>query len=492
MPMSALVVALIAVACSGAAVQVDVAWGSGSRTLSSPTYQTSIDPKYRADGLAGSSNISKVVFENMKALRADRVRHVPWFPYPRLAVAELKAPGKTCSWNFTLIDPITEGVLSAVRPSSAVLNFATIPEWMFEGGDEVVVPEDANIRFVGYEKGTVLKDRQLAVDYFTRLAQYYTGKGFTDECGVQHVGPDYSDTIQWWEVLNEPTAEHGFTPENYTLMYDAVVASLQKVNPKLKFVGLALGSHNRMDMYSYFLNRSNHAPGIPLDGISYHQYVIGSNNNITALAVDYFAKMDTFVDEVRKIETLKASLSPETVSYINEIGCGSSSYFVDGFYQMCAATYAYLFAKAAPLGVGYFGMSQVIGFTGASLCPTCTDEWPSTSMVNWYTGEGNARYWVLKIMIDELGYGAKVCPSTTVSGSGVAAQGFVTAKGERKVLVVNTLPSSANVTAAGATRAVWVDQSTGDQFGCSGSCYSTAPVTGSLTLGAFGVAILTL
>ena len=66
-------------------------WQAGVYTETTPTYQTSINPLYRMDSL-GPSNISKVVFENMKHLNADYMRHVPWYPYPRLAVAELAEP----------------------------------------------------------------------------------------------------------------------------------------------------------------------------------------------------------------------------------------------------------------------------------------------------------------------------------------------------------------------------------------------------------------
>src|ERR1700704_776525 len=40
------------------------------------------------------SVMHKQTFAALKALGADYVRYVPWFPYPRLAVAELKAPTK--------------------------------------------------------------------------------------------------------------------------------------------------------------------------------------------------------------------------------------------------------------------------------------------------------------------------------------------------------------------------------------------------------------
>ena len=58
---------------------------------------------------------------------------MPWFPYPRLGVAELEAPsGGTTSWDFSLIDPMVEDFEKATRGHSTILNFSTTPEWMWE------------------------------------------------------------------------------------------------------------------------------------------------------------------------------------------------------------------------------------------------------------------------------------------------------------------------------------------------------------------------
>src|SRR4051812_40627718 len=41
-------------------------------------------------------------FSALKDLGADYVRYVPWFPYPKLAVAELEPPtATTTSWDFS-------------------------------------------------------------------------------------------------------------------------------------------------------------------------------------------------------------------------------------------------------------------------------------------------------------------------------------------------------------------------------------------------------
>ena len=69
----------------------------------------------------------------MHDLGADYVRYVPWLPYPKLGVAEMEPPadGKT-SWDFSLIDPMTEDFMNATAGHSVILNFSTIPQWMFK------------------------------------------------------------------------------------------------------------------------------------------------------------------------------------------------------------------------------------------------------------------------------------------------------------------------------------------------------------------------
>ena len=140
---------------------------------------------------------------------------------------------------------------------------------------------------------------------------------------------------------------------------------------------------------------SNHAPSdVAIDGISYHNYLMG-NGELGELAPRWFAEMDAFLDESRRIEQMKQQLLPGTRTFINEIGCGShgATYLAADFYVLCAATYAYAFAKGSLAQVEHFGMSQVIGFTAGRVCDGCADEWPSTSMVNWYDGSGNVEQW---------------------------------------------------------------------------------------------------
>src|SRR5450631_1024097 len=65
-----------------------------------PTLQLVENPMVR-----NSSPIHEGTFRALKELGADYVRYVPWFPYPRMAVAELKAPAsKETFWDFTVPD----------------------------------------------------------------------------------------------------------------------------------------------------------------------------------------------------------------------------------------------------------------------------------------------------------------------------------------------------------------------------------------------------
>ena len=68
-------------------------------------------------------------------------------------------------------------------------------------------------------------------------------------------------------------SEYSQTPEIFTQESDAVNAAVAKVAPGMKFLGLGELQGASPDMFSHFLNASNHAPGAPLsDAIDYHFY----------------------------------------------------------------------------------------------------------------------------------------------------------------------------------------------------------------------------
>jgi hypothetical protein len=446
---------------------------------STPTLQVVVNPPLRR-----GSAIYDPVFAALRDLGAENVRYVPWLPYPRLAVAELEPPtATTTSWDFGLIDPMTIDFLNATQGHSTILNFSTIPTWLFKTPKPISYPADPNQVFWDYTQGTELRDPTLKElgDYYARLVSWYVQGGFTDERGVRH-NSGYHFKIPWWEVLNEADSEHNTTPQDYTRRYDAIVGAIHGVSPQTKFMGLALAGADRFDYYEYFLDQKNHRPGIPLDAISYHFYANPGNasNVINPDAWNFCGQADKFLDTVRKIESIRHRLSPSTQTDIDELGVIAPDESWKNFpvyWNAAGAMYAYLYVELSKLGIEDIGESQLVGY------PT---QYPSVSMVNWETGKPNARFRVLELLKNNFGPGDAIV-STQVAGADIAAQAYRTASG-RKLLLVNKRNAAVDVVlppeAAGARMDV-VDAASGEDP----ARWIVLPGT-RLRLGPFAVAVI--
>src|SRR3954454_2402848 len=133
--------AVFAFACTKLvlAQQLTVSWNDVERvTKTTPTLQVVVNPPLRP-----GSPIREQAYSAVRSLGADYVRYVPWLPYPKLGVAELEPPanGHT-SWDFSLIDPMTIDFLNATQGHSGILNFSTIPAWMWKTEKPVPYPSD--------------------------------------------------------------------------------------------------------------------------------------------------------------------------------------------------------------------------------------------------------------------------------------------------------------------------------------------------------------
>jgi hypothetical protein len=415
-------------------VTVSVQW---TNTLlvsrSTPTLQVVVNPMLRP-----GSSIADSAFLALKNLGADYVRFVPWFPYPKLAVAELTPPTSSgASWDFSLIDPVTRPFLDATAGHPTVMNFSTIPAWLFKTSKPVIYPADPNQVDWNYTQGTELVDPsgKALGDYYARLVSWYTKGGFTDENGKLHTS-GYHYTFPYWEVLNEVESEHQMTPEQYTARYDAIVHAIHEVSPQTRFIGLALASPSDLpDFFEYFLNHAHHAPGTPLDYISYHFYTTPTEDQ-TANEWQYtfFDQADRFLTTVKYVEQIRKRLSPETKTDTDELGAilptdnrpDDATIPVPPLYWNAAgALYAYLYIGLAQQGIDVIGESQLVGYPS---------QFPSVTMIDWKNGKPNARYWVLKLIVDNFHPGDQLVK--TEAGGPVTAQAFVTRSG-RKLLLVN-------------------------------------------------------
>jgi hypothetical protein len=476
---------------SSEGVTLAVDWNKTIRVSNTtPTLQVVVNPPLRR-----GSPIHDRAFESLRALGCDYVRYVPWLPYPRLGVAELEPPanGRT-SWDFSLIDPMTADFMDATAGHSVMVNFSTIPQWMFKTDTPVTYPEDPDTPIWNYSQGTELRDPtgKEVGDYYARLVSWYTRGGFVDELGVRHdSGHRYK--IDYWEVLNEPDLEHNTTAEQYTARYDAIVSAIRGVAPEVKFVGMSLAfPSGAPHFFEYFLDAKNHKPGIPLEMISYHFYAVPTlDQGHDVQPFTFFEQADRFLSVVGFIETIRQRLSPGTKTTVNEIGSISADDLRQGepgyqftelpnwYWNLSGAVYAYVYAGLARAGIDVAGESQLVGY------PT---QFPSVSMVDWTTGAPNARYQVLKLIKDNFGPGDTLIDSGSSGGPYVHSQAFVTKRGERKLLLINKRDRPFAVTLpAAATALSIVDQTTKGDPPASRSVSST-----TLTLPGLGVAVVTL
>src|ERR1700712_1393590 len=112
------VVALLALARASSAQEastpltVDIDWSTTlATTRTTITLQVVENPPLRR-----GSPIHDTAWANLAALHTDMTRLALWYPYPRLAVAELAPPSSTAtSWDFTHIDPIVSDFMQATR-----------------------------------------------------------------------------------------------------------------------------------------------------------------------------------------------------------------------------------------------------------------------------------------------------------------------------------------------------------------------------------------
>jgi len=421
------------------APDITVSWDKVERVSNTTaTLQVVVNPLLRR-----GSRIHDRVFAELKNLGADAVRYVPWFPYPRLAIAELNPPedGRT-SWDFTLLDPMTTDFLEATKGHSVVLNFSTIPPWMFQIAKPIEYPQDPEQVSWDYLQGTELRDplgSELGA-YYARLVSWYARGGFTDELGREHrSGHHFS--IPYWEVLNEPDLEHQMSAQQYTARYDAIVSAIRAVSPGTKFVGLSLAfPGGSPEMFEYFLDHRNHKPGIPLDMISYHFYATPAEDEPPeAQPYTLFSEVDGFLNTVRFVEAIRKRLSPETGTMINEIGCISTDDFgqnapghvmkpiPDSYWSLCGAVYAYAYGHLNALGIDVAGESQLVGYPS---------QFPSVSMVDWNTGAPNARFRVLQLLKTNFVPGDRIVAVANRLPT-VYALACIGAGGERKLLLVN-------------------------------------------------------
>ena len=429
--------------------------------------------QHLANALTVRSNpLNKKLLEDLRDLHTNATRLQLWFSVPNQVVAELKEPTATQTfWDFQYMDPVVIDFFANTSGRHHI-NIGTVPRWMFNAPD-VKIPTDPAASFYGYTSGitgNMLKDptgKQFA-EYQARLFQWYTQGGFTDEIGKEHRS-GYHFKIDYWGILNETRYENNLTVEQYTVLYDAVVEAIRKIDPGVQFMGPeAIGGVPEWE--TYFLNSKNHSPAaLPVGWFSFHDYK-GTDNNPESWQKAYFDPTG-FANYLRELIKIRDNLSPKTKIAIDELGTFNQPKPGDGcadasepyqaynplYWVATGGSWVVNFITAERLGIPLISMTQMVG------APTQSE---SCSMINWDTAQPNAHYWVLKLINDNFRPGNKLVV-TESSSPDVVVQATITAAG-RKVLLVNTSNRDQLVDLAGAFDSAaleveFVDEASGEQ-----------------------------
>jgi hypothetical protein len=168
---------------------------------------------------------------------------------------------------------------------------------------------------------------------------------------------------------------------------------------------------------------------------------------------------------------------------INEIGVimnfTNSTNIRKDYWNLAGAMYAYIFLELTKIGIDVAGESQLVGYPG---------QFPDVSMVNWENGKPNARYWVLKLLIDNFHPGDKLV-KTDLNASGVIAQGFA-GPDTKRILLINKMNARTEIklpNEISGARISYVDVSTGEN-----PPVCTTLLTDKVVLEPFEVAVIEL
>ncbi|CAF1348508.1 unnamed protein product [Adineta steineri] len=389
------------------------------------------------------SPVSKEIFANLKQLNAEYARYAVWFPYPKLAVAELDPPSGLlqCS-NVGENYPLH---LSCERNGGVIsqIDFASYGTAMGACGQ--------------MKQGSCHSNNSLSIVQRICIGQksctiIATNDIFGDPC--------YEYNWDYTEIFNEIEGEHQMSIEYYTRAYDAVIQGIRRHtnNYDMKYVGMALENHNEFNFYKYFLNHSNHAPDIPLDMISYHFYAIGTSRTDPQSWENFFPQLDKFTIEVEQIEQIRKNLSPQTRTTIDELGVilpndndPNAPLFPLIYWNAAAALYAYSWGKLSRQNIDVVGHSQLVGYPqlpNLQLEP----QYPSVALLNWTTGEGTAKYWISKLLIDTADIDndqAVITRTSDIGDQNIFSQAFTSKNNRRWILIINKRYASMDVSLSG-------------------------------------------
>lgn len=211
-----------------------------------------------------------------------------------------------------------------------------------------------------------------------------------------------------------------------------------------------------------------------MDAFSYHFYAspeivnpFGTEGNADPLTwrSTFFAQADAFVENVAYIRSIAQRLAPDAKTFLNEIGTypadvmNPAPQIPDFYWTLSGSLHAYLWARLLPLGIDLFGVAEFMDYPGMI---------PGTSLIDWETGEPNARYHVTQLLLSHFARGDSLV-ATSAGDPGfpdmrVHAQAIIGRDAEKSLLLINKWDEFidvdlSSISAAGAGEQVHVGTS---------------------------------
>lgn len=355
-----------------------------------------------------------------------------------------------------------------------LITFSTQPKWMFNTTDWSYDPNNPNKAIWSYGSGSwTNRTTKLVGDYYGRFASWLVNGSLEDEFGnVISGGPALGlgpGGVTHWEVFNEPDSEHHLSWSEYNQLYDAVVRSIRDMSDpdhQITFVGMALSQHYEWDWYEAFLTLDNHAPdvrdAVAHGMISFHWYGNTKSRTDVSSFDKPFSDLQHFLDtEIDGIIEVRDRLSPTTKLFLNEGGVipvddnnPNADVLPPIYFNMAAGVFVVLVSELSTRGIDAVGSSQFCGCPAIPEWDIPSPQYPGVSMTNWTTGNGNPRYWALKIYLEYFGPGDEIIPNggcmlTTALGTApgrsggnskasdpIFVQARLTKKGKRYALIL--------------------------------------------------------
>ena len=402
-------------------------------------------------------------------------------------------------WNSSAPDEIIEDFMAAMgvaadgsaSNATVVINYSTAPTFLYDvpphNKYRTPVPDSLFDTDLSYQQGwCVPLEDPTAVEfgrYYGRVLAHLTQGGHVDQYG-RFVPSRFKYNISHYECLNE--LEHHMTVQSYTQRYDAMWQQMSAAAPEgsrhMQWMAGGLRSGTNPSFWSYFLDAKNHVAGAPLEWISAHYYGGASDGNNESTYFSFFTGIDgAFVADVSETVKIRDQLAPSVKIDFNEVGIfvggggnQTNPNFPVSFWNAAGAQHAYMYIKSALLGIDALGMSQLVANPPLVDWPGCNctidDQYASVAILDWNTGLGTARYWVLKLLIDHVRQGDALQNTTAtgpavanLNGPPVAGQGFLSPGGAKTLLLLNKDGEPRGVTVPGATGAtlLTVDLATG-------------------------------